>query len=112
MNDPSSPAPRRPYVRIAEDFPDIKSRLDKICKPWYPVEKVEPTPDKVTPTTPTTQTYPTYSWSVPVGGNNGHVVICPSCDGAGWVLSAYQPTNAPNFDECPVCGNPNNKPCP
>ena len=32
--------------------------------------------------------------------------FCGQCEDAGWVLSSCQAAGAPNFMECPECGNP------
>jgi hypothetical protein len=34
---------------------------------------------------------------------------CEDCENDGWVLSSYQASHPPNFDECERCGNPNRK---
>ena len=38
--------------------------------------------------------------------------VCDRCEGGGFVLSAYQATGAPNFEECPKCHNPEGHPSP
>jgi hypothetical protein len=37
---------------------------------------------------------------------------CTECENGGWVLSGYQGSHPPNFEECPSCYNPDNFPSP
>lgn len=39
-------------------------------------------------------------------------VVCPQCEGGGWVLASYQSAHPPNLEVCPECLNPEGLPCP